>query len=121
MIDDLADVIAELGASYTARRGSVPTDDGHGRTLPGEPGEEFEIVASVQPLAGAELQRLPEGERVEDYLELYTAAELRTADTATGALADELVIDGVPYEVERVHPWGTTAGFMKCVIRKATR
>lgn len=120
MIDDFADVIAELGETFTARRGTAPTFDAAGRAIDPAPGATFSIVASVQPISGEELKRLPEGERSEDLRELYTTAELHTANPAAGTRADEVIIEGEAFEVERVHPW-RMAGFTKCIVRRINR
>jgi hypothetical protein len=63
------------------------------------------ITGSFQPFPSARLQTLPEGERQQGQLELYTRAELRTADQHTGTSADRVVYNGATYEVREVHRW----------------
>lgn len=63
------------------------------------------ITGSFQPFPGARLQTLPEGERQQGQLEVYTTAELRTADQHAGTSADRVVYAGVTYEVREVARW----------------
>jgi hypothetical protein len=63
------------------------------------------ITGSFQPFPGARLQTLPEGERSQGQLEIYTTAELRTADQHAGTSADRVVYAGVTYEVREVARW----------------
>lgn len=63
------------------------------------------ITGSFQPFPGARLQTLPEGERQMGQLEVYTTAELRTADQNSGAGADRVTYNGVTYEVREVARW----------------
>lgn len=63
------------------------------------------ITGSFQPFPGARLQTLPEGERQMGQLEVYTTAELRTADQSSGAGADRVTYNGVTYEVREVARW----------------
>lgn len=63
------------------------------------------ITGSFQPFPGARLQTLPEGERSQGQLEVYTTAELRTADQHAGTSADRVVYAGVTYEVREVSRW----------------
>lgn len=63
------------------------------------------ITGSFQPFPGARLQTLPEGERQQGQLEIYTTAELRTADQRAGTSADRVVYNGATYEVREVSRW----------------
>lgn len=60
------------------------------------------ISAVLQRPTAAQLQRLPEGQRVADSWYVDTAAELRTRDELGGVPADLLVVDGVLYRVLEV-------------------
>jgi hypothetical protein len=59
------------------------------------------VEGSVQPLAGAELERLPEGLRERATLKLYTAADLYL-----GELVD---VDGLTYVVQAASSFGSVA------------
>lgn len=61
-----------------------------------------EILASVQPMNGRDLQLLPEGLRQRDSIKVYTEAELRTANQHVAKQADELQIDSIWYQVHTV-------------------
>jgi hypothetical protein len=74
--------------------------------------ERFEIKANVQPARGSDLERLPEGYRSQGAFWVYpkTSVVLRTGSAALsanepGTVADELVIDGVVYEVGSIDRW----------------
>lgn len=61
------------------------------------------IQAGVQPANSRDLYHLPEGLRQRDPIKLYTdSAVLRTADQHSQVDADEVVVDGVVYEVQSV-------------------
>lgn len=55
------------------------------------------IVASVQPVTGADLQALPEGRRADEVKVAFSLSELR--------VKDRLTIGGEPYEVDKVETW----------------
>jgi hypothetical protein len=61
------------------------------------------IVASVQPLSGRDLQVLPEGQRADETLVLYTATQLFTRTPSQAP--DSISIDGSTYEVFKVETW----------------
>lgn len=63
------------------------------------------IRASVQPITGRQREALPEGIRQRVSKKLYTKAELRSADQATGVPADQIVYGGETFEVVQVHRW----------------
>lgn len=81
--------------------GSVGSD---GRRTIGA-GTASTIMASVQPLTGRQLQRLPEGERQSYPLVIYTVSDVRTADHIAGVPADRITTGGNTYEVGRVQRW----------------
>lgn len=70
--------------------------------------------ASVQPLSGAEILRLAEGDRDTERWKAYSADRLYISDeTKTGRQADIVTVDGVDYQVESVQRW---TDFYKCVL-----
>lgn len=120
-VDDLTDVIDELGGTYQARRGDAPTVDANGFAVPGAPSPTFDIIASVQPLSGEELENLREGERSQDFREVYTSTELRPTKPEDGTLGDHVVLDGVEYEVQKCQDWKGVAGFFHVVVARVGR
>lgn len=94
-----------LGAEPAVRiRRAVGTRDADGVWVDGA-ATSTPFTGSFQPFPGARLQTLPEGERQQGQLELYTRAELRTADQHAGTSADQVVYKGVTYEVREVSHW----------------
>jgi hypothetical protein len=101
--------------TYVVTRRGPTGVDGDGRALLSAPST-LSISASVQPLSGRDLQRLPEGMRAAERLKLYTTTPL----AAIGA-PDVVTIDGDDYEVEHVERWtgfGAGADYYKIVARK---
>ncbi len=89
--------------AITLHRRAVGTRS-EGRYTPGAAVDSI-IYASVQPLSGRELERLPEGERQKHSVKVYTETELRTSDQAADTLADLLVINSGTFKVLRVDRW----------------
>ena len=71
--------------------------------------------ASVQPISGEELMRLPEGYRAENMRELWTTTELKVA--GAGQEADKIDIDGKIYQVESVKKWDHDGVYYQVVVR----
>lgn len=57
----------------------------------------FEIMGSVQPLNGEELQRLPENLRTKRTVKIYTKTEVENNDT--------VVIDSTDFQIYVVEDW----------------
>ncbi len=76
----------------------------------------FTIVASVQPAPGKQLMRLPEGLRNQDVLQVFTATEIRTAQS--GVTADVVAIGSGSYQVESVKDWSLAGGFYDALVRR---
>jgi hypothetical protein len=75
-----------------------------GRWTPAAP-QPITVVASVQPLRGKELESLPEGRRQASAFKVYTDFALRTVDDKGTKMPDQLVVDGLKYEVIKVYPF----------------
>ena len=71
------------------------------------PGAEtpIEIQASVQPLAGRELDILPEGRKELESYKVYTTFELRAANQNNQTQSDEITLFGKSFEVIKVENW----------------
>lgn len=62
-----------------------------------------EILASVQPANARDLQIIEEGLRQRDAIKVYTDDEaLRTGNQHDGVSADEVIVDGISYQVQSV-------------------
>jgi hypothetical protein len=101
----LRDSIASLASgTYTVTR----TEAGarvQGRYTPG-PSTTFEIVASIQPATGRQLRDLPEGQRGDETVAIYTVTELRTRHPGSpGNEPDLVTYRGEPWTVTQVKRW----------------
>jgi hypothetical protein len=79
----------------------------------------FTIEASVQPLRGNEVDRLPEGLRTRELKKLYTSTELN--GSAPGEEPDRVTIDGEVWEVATVERWAELGNYWKVMIAKLGR
>lgn len=70
---------------------------------PEEPPSTFDIIASVQPLNGRELQQLSELQRTTARMKMYTTTQLETA--RGGAVADRVEYRGRQLEVQVIEDW----------------
>jgi hypothetical protein len=102
---------------YTVARAGAGTYDGHGRFVPGVP-LNFTIRASIQPLTGRDLLRLPQGLRTEWYIKIITDTPLRTAIAPNGNVADVVTYGGNTFEVEKVFDWSESGGFTVAYAKK---
>ena len=112
----LAGLIPDLkNGTYTVTR-STPGAVTNGRKSASS-SSTFTIEASEQPLSGRDLRALPEGERTDDKIKLYTETELRTR-TGTHE-ADTIVIGSYTYKVITVQTWnGLGSIYYKAIISK---
>lgn len=88
-----------LGAgTYTVTRHAVSTWT-DGEHVPGAE-TTFQIVASIQPITGRELEMLPEGDRNRGRLKCYTETLLQAGEG--DAVPDRVEYKGTDYEVQEV-------------------
>jgi hypothetical protein len=101
-----------LGAeAVTLRRFAAGSRGTDGRFAPGAT-TDTTIYASMQPVSGRDLQRLPEGER--------SRTALQTAEAGGLLLSDRIVYGGRVYEVFQVQPWvGPLPHYEALVLRLA--
>lgn len=105
-------IAAFLTGTYTVtRRG--PTTVGADGIADAATASTFTITASVQPLRGRELQRLPEGLRVAERRKLYTSTSLKVIGAP-----DVVSIDGDDWEVESVENYSQLGNYYKVVVAK---
>lgn len=63
----------------------------------------FQVQAVVNPLAGIDLKRLPEGRRSTDFRQVFTSVALNTASDTYGA--DQIYIGPDVFEVQESNLW----------------
>lgn len=103
------------GVLLSVTRGTPPTQDGNGRAVPGSTST-VSVWASVQPVNGQELLRLPESLRTREVVKVFTrTAALLTEDEATGQPADTFAWNGNTYQVNVVETW---PNHWKCLATK---
>lgn len=122
LVEDMTDVLEELATgTYEIRPGGTPVDDGSGKfTTPAVPAVP-DVLCSVQEVPGIKGEQPPEGERQTDTRLVVTAYALKAADTATGKLADQIVIDGEVYEVTDVAPWQHASNVCAATVKRSRR
>lgn len=106
---------------YEVRPGVVPVSDGKGRFSPGPASAPANVRLSVQPLPGKEAQKLPEGEHSKDWRVAYGTYPLRPADTASGKVADVVMVEGDAFEVYAAEPWESAANMVRAQLRRQRR
>ena len=102
--------------SYTVVRNGAGSFT-QGRYIPGIP-VSFTINASIQPLDGRDLLRLPQGSRTEWYIKIYTATPLRVVIAPAGNSSDVVSYGGNTFEVEKVFDWSESGGFTIAYAKK---
>jgi len=94
-----------------------------GRWVDGAAEPDVDLVASVQPVSGRDLLRLPEGLRTRDTIAVITNGELRTANETAGLQADRLVVGGEEWEIVALDDWTTIPqlSHRDCLAQRADR
>lgn len=114
LVDLSGAIDVNKSGTYTVTRYDGTEYDG-GREL--EPGTStLEITASVQPATGQDLKRLPEGQRDEEALMLFTAVELRGG--SGGRRPDTVLIDGGTFQVANVQRWQPLGNFYEVLLTR---
>lgn len=65
------------------------------------------IRASIQPINGRDIERLPEGRRSKAAIAIYTTTPLLLDDVATSQMADVITWRGKRWQVDHVESWDT--------------
>lgn len=94
--DEMFETVTRIRYSAGAYANGVWTDGSE---------TESDITASVQPVSGDDLLRMPEGLRTRDVVAIYTADSLRTANETDGIAADHVVHQDEEYEITSVERW----------------
>lgn len=97
-------LIDRFGTTYTVRRRD-PGQYIDGIWTPAGTYEEFDIIASIQPVRGRELEMLPEGRRTREAIRIYTKSGIRPAIEQQDVKGDLVNYKGRQYEVHKVEEW----------------
>jgi hypothetical protein len=104
--------------SYTVMRLAAGSYDANGRYSVGS-SSTFSVNASIQPVSGRDLLRLPEGLRTKQLLAIWTRTPLQTALAPNGPPPDVLTYtDGLGYQVQTVLDWTENGGYSKYIAQK---
>lgn len=115
-------MVKRFGSRYKVTRQKNEGSYINGRWQPTSKLETFEIVASIQPIDGNQLQLLPEGERTSEMRNLYTATKLNTANEDKTINADIILIGSDYWEVQKVETWSPNLlNHFKCLIVRINR
>lgn len=99
----LRDSITSLASgTYTITRTASGTYDATGAYTQGGLSS-FDIVASIQPATGRQLRDLPEGQRGDEVVAVFTITELRTRTPTTEP--DTVAYRGEPWTLITVKRW----------------
>lgn len=74
----------------------------------------FQIIASVQPATGLDVQRLPEGKRNQESIKLWTPTELKSAERTQEP--DLVAIDGASFEVQTCKRWDKLGNYFEVIL-----
>lgn len=114
--------LAALPIAFMARPATLirhPAGDwaDNGQFVPGQP-QRTAIRAVIQAASEEDLRILPEGERTDGYVTIWSLNALRTANEDAGTVADE--IEGPEGEAFRIIRVGyrSEGGFWRCIGRK---
>ena len=102
----MRDSIAALASgTYTVTRALAGSRVGNfGRYTVGS-SSTFEIVASIQPATGRQLRDLPQGQRGDETIAIYTVTELRTRHPDPANEPDVVTYRGEPWTITQVKTW----------------
>lgn len=114
-------VLAFATGTYTVTRRGPATTVVHGLLTPAT-ATTLSIVASVSPLTGRDLERLPELRYDSETRALFTVTELSPGGQGATYQADMVTIDGEDWEVVHVetwkHPSGVNATCYRCIVQR---
>lgn len=82
-------------STFTATRGAVdpPTQSS------------LTITASVTPVRGADLQKIPEGRRTNETRTFFTTTQLFVGDPQSGYEADQIAVGSLVFELVHLERW----------------
>jgi hypothetical protein len=119
VIDDLSDIVGELGRALDVIR-RLPPDVAYGRVQSAPAEKIVKCMASIQPLTSRELEYLPEGLRNKGAVRVFSDMLLLTIDSSEHRLADRFYDNGALWEVYKADDWGSVAGYYASTAVRVT-
>ena len=119
MLNDLSDAVLDCSVPVIVTRHRAVARD-KGRKLASLV-EQFQIHASISPMTGADLQRLPEGQRAEGAVLIITPDKLHTVDTSECNVADTVNYNDIDYQISMVNDWSELGNFYEAVGTRLQR
>lgn len=125
-VNNVGNVFEALTDGVTAGSGQGPmgigqsiSDGGTFWRFVGAQQSTFTIMASLQPLKGAELDRLPEEYRTKEVRALWTNALLQTSGPA--GEADVVTANGFDWQVAPMEQWEDLGNYRKVLVVRIGR
>jgi hypothetical protein len=107
---DLSGIVGALAThTVTVQRPHASTFDTNGKAS-AQTFTTFTARASVQPVTGDDIARLPEGINPTGLVTIYSPTELKVRDRVT-------VPGRGAYEVERMRPWADSGNYSRAIAR----
>jgi hypothetical protein len=75
----------------------------------------FALAAAVHPMAPQDIAQLPEGERIDEAIQIFSVEKLWTSDVEGAAQADEVEWNGKTWTVDRLDDWTVDAAFCHAI------
>jgi len=119
-LEDLSDAVLACSTPVQVSR-HLPTPMVNGRKQGRPICHEFRILAAVMPMKQKDLQRLPEGQRTEGGVDVFSKEPLQTARVNECRVADRICYRGVNYQVELVDDWFEQGGFYQALCVRLDR
>jgi hypothetical protein len=116
----IGEIIASFAQAFTVERRSIGVLDDTGRYTRPAPSVVNVNGAIVPENTPAQLMRLPEGDRTQEAIRVFTQTLLRTAREPSMYEADVIVYNGRRWEVSAVEQWDN-GGFWDCLAVKRTQ
>lgn len=116
----ISPISATSPRTVTRRRYGAQTMGSDGRPDRGAT-TDTTLTVVVAPASPRQLELLPDGARAREVVSVHAHTELRTVDQHAGTPADEVLIDGVTYEVQRVDEWPTLGPIARSWLALAVR
>lgn len=111
------EIIAELGGKCTLRRFGTGAYDTTGRYVAGGSFDRT-ISAHVQPVMPKTTQKVPEGERSSEDVQVFAQLPLQASDVQAGVKGDHIVWQGRTYEVYALTDWNPQARYYGAKARR---
>lgn len=108
-------MITRWNLPYTVTRQTTARTFVKGREVPPAT-TQFEVQATIQPITGREVLKLPEGERSENQIKIYSATKLNVA-TEAGIAGDVITYDSDDFEIVAVENWNKFNGIKHFKMR----